>query len=1023
MDLRFALLLACFFLSGFAALLYQTAWTRELSFVFGTSELAVAAVLASYMGGLALGAAAAARFAPRLRRPVLAYGVLELAIAVSALLVPAAIRLINLLYVAWLGGRSDLAPAGAAATVFQLGAAFAVLLPPTAFMGATLPLLARHAVRREAEIGPRVGLLYAVNTAGAIAGTLCAAFWLMPGLGLRGTVWVGAVLNGCVFGLAARLARGAAPPPEPGPARLQPAPAGAGWILPAIAVSGAVSFAYEVLWARLLGHLIGSSVQAFATMLASFLLGIALGSAAAARLARSRERAAVGFGAAQLGIALAAWAALALADRLPWLARQLGAGPHAALASAVVAALPLLPITLCIGATFPFAVRLLAPHPDQAAAATARAYAWNTVGAIAGALGAGFALLPGLGFSGTVAAGAAVSLALAALAGLAGRPRRLALVAAAGAAGVALLVFPPRSPWLLLSTSPMAGEALRGEIVFSAVGRSSTVMLFEAPGHFRLTSNGLPESSILPRGGLPEVAVARWLGILPSLLRPGTRDLLVVGLGGGMALEIVPATVETIDVIELEPEVLRANQRIAAERAIDPLADPRVRVTLADARGALQLTARRWDAIVSQPSHPWTAGASHLYTREFFELARSRLAPEGVFVQWIGLAFVDAPLLRSLLATLREVFPYVETYRPEAGGLLFAASDAPLGLAGAPEALRGAPADYARLGLHRLEDIAAARVLDDAGTRALAEGAQRNTDDHNLLAARAAQLGKAALDAESTHALMQDLDPLATGRGGLDLAVLIRALVERGFRERADALAHSQAGAEEELALGWIELSVGRKTRASRHFSRALELDPAARDAGAGLVACWLSVLGGGAPVPALEGVALPSEVEAVVEGYRHARARDWNAVAALDAQLARIRPGEALFEEASRLRIQWRLAAEDGERAAEALALAETLLARRWHPDDGLLRASAALAADLPWEARATLVRIASGRRGVSWAAPALELARRLPDEVAGDLPARLARLAGRPKPPPEAESADAITPAAEEGTERTPR
>jgi spermidine synthase len=140
MDARFALLLACFFLSGFAALLYQTAWTRELSFVFGTSELAVAAVLAAYMGGLALGAAAAARYALRLRRPVLAYGVLEAAIALSALSVPAGIRLINAVYVGVLGGGAELPEGGAAAaSVFQLGAAFAVLLPPTAFMGATLP--------------------------------------------------------------------------------------------------------------------------------------------------------------------------------------------------------------------------------------------------------------------------------------------------------------------------------------------------------------------------------------------------------------------------------------------------------------------------------------------------------------------------------------------------------------------------------------------------------------------------------------------------------------------------------------------------------------------------------------------------------------------------------------------------------------------------------------------------------------------------------------------------------------------
>src|SRR5262245_31370672 len=148
MDARFALLLGCFLLSGFAALLYQTVWTRELAFVFGTSELAVAAVLAAYMGGLALGSAAAARIAARVRHPVRAYGWIELGIAVSALLVPAAIAAVEALYVALLGGASEL-PDGAvgAGALLQLVGAGAVLLIPTALMGATLPLLAGWAVR------------------------------------------------------------------------------------------------------------------------------------------------------------------------------------------------------------------------------------------------------------------------------------------------------------------------------------------------------------------------------------------------------------------------------------------------------------------------------------------------------------------------------------------------------------------------------------------------------------------------------------------------------------------------------------------------------------------------------------------------------------------------------------------------------------------------------------------------------------------------------------------------------------
>ena len=1000
MDARFVLLLACFFLSGFAALLYQTAWTRELSFVFGTSELAVAAVLAAYMGGLALGAAAAARYAPRLRRPVLVYGVLELAIGLSALSVPVGIRLINAIYVGLLGGGSELPEGGGtAATLFQLGAAFAVLLPPTAFMGATLPLLARHAVRSEAEIGSRVGVLYAVNTAGAIFGTLCAAFWLMPELGLRRTVWVGAALNGLVFALAAQLARGAANPQAldaPREASL-PAAFGASWILPLIAVSGAVSFAYEVLWTRLLGHLLGASLDAFASMLASFLLGIALGSAFAARVATSRERAAVGFGVAQLGIAFTAYGAFALADRLPDLSLWLGAGPAAPLASAALAAATLLPITLCIGATFPFAVRLLATAPEQAARATARTYAWNTVGAIAGALGAGFVLLPRLGFEGTVNVGVAANLGLAAITALSTRPRRMRLAAVAAAAGGLLLALPARPPWELLSSSPLGGRPARGPIVFAGVGRSSTVLLFDRGDLFRLYSNGLPEAVIERAGLLPQPEIARWLGLLPGLLRPGARDLLVVGFGGGIALESVPSSIESVDVIELEPVVLAANQQVAGERAIDPLGDPRVHVHIGDARGALQLTDKRYDAIVSQPSHPWTAGASHLYTREFFALVRSHLKPDGIFVQWIGLNYVDEPLLRSLAATLVAAFGHVEVYQLGlAPGLLFAASGEPLAsLEGARQALQATPGDYARYGLNRIEDFAVARQLDEAGTRALAEGGELNTDDHNLIAARALRLDKAALTTRSAHAIWKNHDPLLAGIDGLDRSVLIRRLAATNVKDRATALALSENGMLQETGLGWAELGLGRASRAARHFERALKLAPGSNDAVLGLLASRNFNVANQKWVAAVPEGDLDDRYAALVTAWRHVSVSDWNGVAALDAELGRIQPGEALFEEVSGLRARWRLETKDPKAAAEAQAIVETLLLRVWTPQNALLHARAAIAANRPVPAWGSLSRIAAALpsypRAKSLITSALELADRLPVELAQDVRTRL--------------------------------
>src|SRR6185295_8900143 len=285
----------CFALSGFAALLYQTAWTRQFSLVFGTSELAVATVLAAYMAGLALGAWLVERFLPRISRPIFAYALLEFTIAAGAIAVPFLLLAADKLMILAIGGNAGPPDSlGASQTTFYVFTAFIVLAVPTACMGATLPLLTRHVVAAPAHIGRRVGLLYAVNTLGAASGALCAAYLLLPALGLTGTVLVGVVVNVIVFALAAAISRISAPrkrrPPSwedaaaaaasqtkaaaraPFGTRIAP---GRAWILPMMLVSGAASFIYEVLWTRMLSHILGGSIFAFATMVASFLLGIA----------------------------------------------------------------------------------------------------------------------------------------------------------------------------------------------------------------------------------------------------------------------------------------------------------------------------------------------------------------------------------------------------------------------------------------------------------------------------------------------------------------------------------------------------------------------------------------------------------------------------------------------------------------------------------------------------------------------------------------------------------------------------
>jgi len=968
-SLRFPLLLLCFLFSGFAALLYETAWTREFAFVFGTSELAVVSVLAAYMGGLAAGAGIAARVAPRVRRPVLVYGLLELGIAASALAVPSAIRAATALHTLVFGGRPAPPEAGQlAGALFYLLCSFAILLVPTGLMGATLPLLTRHAVRRDDEIGRRIGLLYATNTAGAVFGTTCAAFVLLPALGLRATVYFGAAVNALVFGLAALLARGAGelePASKPTPAAPRAA-GGAGWILPLVALSGVASFSYEVLWTRLLGHVLGGSVYAFATMLASFLAGIALGSAVAARLASSGERAARGFAVAQLGVAALSLTAFAVIDAMPSLARSIGAGGSGSLAAnATIAALVLLPGSLCVGATFPFAVRRLARDRTGASAASARVYAWNTIGAIVGAIAAGFWLLPALGFEGTVACAAGLNLALAAACAALARPADRRLVAAAVAGLIALAVFRPATPWVLLRASPLTPRSAEGKVTYFGVGRSASVLLVDDGRGFWLSTNGLPEAAIF-RADLTRPGVhleTRWLGVLPILAKPDARSLLMVGLGGAQALEAVPSTVASIDVIELEEEVVLANRAIGALRGDDPLADPRVQIYVNDARGALQLTNARFDAIVSQPSHPWTAGASHLYTREFFSLVRDHLAPGGVFVQWIGLGFVDGPLLRTLVATLLDVFPAVRLYQPAPGAVLFLASEADLPMeALATQALAAAPADFARYGLRVPEDVAAACVLGADDARRLAAGAPLNTDDHNLLAARSARLGSRALFAQGLRRMLAAYPPLAATDASLDPIYLVRRVAATSGLERAAAIAGSLPDpVARETAQGFVQRAKRELLSAARSFGRALALDSHAAEARFGLLEARRSAVVQGDPALLALAQGLPPAAAAVVAGWRAEARSDDAAIRRLDAELAKATPREAAFVPATLLRVAWRIRSGDPELAAEALGLVDGVLVVGAEPAALLLRARAAAAAGRHDIALATLEDVAA--------------------------------------------------------------
>jgi hypothetical protein len=476
------------------------------------------------------------------------------------------------------------------------------------------------------------------------------------------------------------------------------------------------------------------------------------------------------------------------------------------------------------------------------------------------------------------------------------------------------------------------------------------VLLLDEFAAWRLYANGLPEALIEPRGvRATGQAQVRWLGALAVLARPEARSMLVVGLGGGTALESVPASIESIEVVELEPEIIRANRAVAARRRTDPLADPRLRLTVNDARGALLLSRRRYDAIVSQPSHPWTAGASNLYTREFFALAREHLAPGGVLVQWMGLEFVDGPLFRALLATLLDVFPHLRVYQPAPDEVLFLASDRPLDVeANVERAVAASPGDFAALGVFDAPDVTAALLLDEAGARRLAAGAPLSTDDRNLLQMRSRGLSRRGGMGSSVERLLGDYEALARPDLAADRVLLVRRLLAFGFPDRAERVAGASPDPlERAVATGLVEIARGRRQDGARRLRRALRLDATHLEARFALVRLRREALQSGNPAAASLAEPLPDPARAVVDGWRRAARDDWAGVRDLEARLARAGPHDPSHDDALRLRARWRLAAGGVAPAREALELLDAVLAV--FPEDLLLRARLASAAGSP--------------------------------------------------------------------------
>ena len=686
-----------FFLSGATSLAYQVIWFREFAQIWGSTSLATAAVVASFLGGLGLGAERCGRLADRLRRPLSAYGLFEIGIGLLALLVPLElvwIREASAYLYSWMHEWP------VPLTLSRLLLSFLILGPPCFLMGGTLPFLTRDFVGRGLGVGPAVAWLYALNTLGAAIGCYLTGFHLLPWLGLDRWNLSVAMLN-LAIGVVA-LVVGRRPSGVPGEtdddpsnndtdANSAPSPTSvarpvprARVVLLAAFLTGAGAIALEVVWARQLSVILGGSTYAFTAMLFVVLLGIGVGSLLYQRQLSGPGHIEWRIIAAVLGILITTVLGKIAIPALTYTVGEVGTlrsdalynGLLCAGASAVLQFFP----ALGMGVLFPLLIQATCSPRTDAGRTTGRLYGWNTVGAILGGVLASVFGIPLLGTTWSVTAALglytiALLLLLPAPNGWRATATFFAVCVVAGAA-----VFlsaskddPRVTNWGMYLYGAPDAATLEADVLHFAEGRTANVLVLSRAGFRSLRVNGKVDASDV--GDMPMQAGSAYF---PFFLAPDDRSALVIGFGSGTTaggLLLFPE----VDVVccEIEPEVVAAAEHFSAVNH-RPQVSPRFQVVYDDARTYLQGTDRHFDWIVSEPSNPWIAGVGALFTREYYEIVKARLAPGGMLAQWIQAYSFSRESYALVVRTVLSVFDHACLVRISDGDtILLAWPEAP----------------------------------------------------------------------------------------------------------------------------------------------------------------------------------------------------------------------------------------------------------------------------------------------------------------------------------------------------------
>lgn len=679
--------------SGNCALMFQVVWIRELRLVFGATTASSAAVLAIFMAGLGLGNWLFGSRIDASVRPLRCYGLLELGIALTVGISPFLIMLVRQMYVN-MGGQAALGPE--LATLSRLAASAMILAVPTILMGGTMPAAAR-AVSNAADPHRRgVALIYGLNTMGAVAGAGIANFMLLEALGNRGVLWFACGINLMLAVTALLISKRLSHAAEiqsqrqtDSPASISredqsPQPDRLGIVCLASGTVGFVFFLMEIVWYRMLGPLLGGTTYTFGLILCVALLGIGVGGALYAFMARL-VKPTLSFLAfvctlEALLIAVPFW----YGDQIAFWVLQQQSQPVATFPAQVwnwfqIGAFVIFPAALVAGFQFPLLIAIAGTGKNNVGKHVGWTFAANTLGAISGSIAGGFFLLPAITAPGLWR----LSICLLIILGvtLLLYTQRWKSVSMATSVVLSLITIfmiteaGPTAVWRhagigarrasLDGTGPNAEQNFshtkNRQCIWEAEGRESSVAI-TATDSLAFIVNGKSDGNAFGDAG-----TQIGLGLIGPLLHPTPRTGLVIGLGTGESAGWMAAVEEmtAVDVVELEPVVLEMTKRCSQINR-DALQNPKLTLHFNDAREYLLTSKKQYDLIVSEPSNPYRAGIANLYTREFYDSVATRLNQEGLFLQWLQGYEVDDSTVHIVLQTVRSVFPEVQIWRTKA---------------------------------------------------------------------------------------------------------------------------------------------------------------------------------------------------------------------------------------------------------------------------------------------------------------------------------------------------------------------